>query len=461
LGALSLILFLLFGASTSANAEYALRDGDVVVFLGDSITEARTYQKVVETYTLLRFPERTVRFFNAGIGGDTAEGGLRRLERDVFARGATLVTVSFGINDLGWGQTADAEHHRRHVAAIRAIASACRKRGVRAVILSPPVITADPTKRYDDFLSRLGDDAMEAARAEGAATIDVHRAMRDIQRRIRTAEDGLRDETARTSLHAPDGIHLNDLGQLAMALAILKGLGAPAGVSSVRLDARDARVVQSAGCRVTDVRRTADGVEFTRLDEGLPFNLGVFGALQFRWVPIPQELNGYLLAVAGLAPGTYEVVADSRVAGRFAQRDLEQGVDLSSTTVDEWAPGGPWYAQASLLAQITDARHELLKTNRLATFWLPGSEVQATTDAGVASLDERIEKLQRAIARPRPYRFVVRRLAEARSEADPETRVSRRSRRITSHDGRPMDFRLPTRPPAQASSASRSFASTE
>ena len=37
-------------------ADYALRDGDTVVFLGDSITAARGYDKVVENYTLLRFP---------------------------------------------------------------------------------------------------------------------------------------------------------------------------------------------------------------------------------------------------------------------------------------------------------------------------------------------------------------------------------------------------------------------
>src|SRR5215472_10981200 len=77
--------------SGPARAEFALRDGDTVVFLGDSITAARTYGKIVENYTLLRFPGRTVRFVNSGRGGDTAAGGLRRLDRDVFAHGATVL----------------------------------------------------------------------------------------------------------------------------------------------------------------------------------------------------------------------------------------------------------------------------------------------------------------------------------------------------------------------------------
>src|SRR4051812_41281904 len=67
-----------------ASADFALRDGDTVIFLGDSITAARGYTKIVEHYTIMRFPERQVRFINAGQGGDTAFASLQRLDRDVF-----------------------------------------------------------------------------------------------------------------------------------------------------------------------------------------------------------------------------------------------------------------------------------------------------------------------------------------------------------------------------------------
>ena len=110
-------------------ADFALRDGDTVVFLGDSITAARTYGKIVENYTLLRFPGRKVHFHNAGWGGDTAAGGLKRLERDVFAAGADVLIVAYGVNDIGWGTKADEEHkkalprrdpgHRRSVQGAR------------------------------------------------------------------------------------------------------------------------------------------------------------------------------------------------------------------------------------------------------------------------------------------------------------------------------------------------------
>src|SRR5687768_8994126 len=87
----------------TARADFALRDGDTVAFLGDSITAARGYTKIVEHYTLMRFPDRKVRFVNAGKGGDTASGCLERIDRDVFAQGATVVIVALGVNDIGWG----------------------------------------------------------------------------------------------------------------------------------------------------------------------------------------------------------------------------------------------------------------------------------------------------------------------------------------------------------------------
>src|SRR5688572_15116419 len=107
----SLLFLVALGfAFSSARADFAFQNGDTVVFLGDSITAARGYTKFVEHYTLMRFPDRKVHFFNAGKGGDTAQSALKRLDRDVFGKGATVVTIALGVNDIGWGMKADAEH---------------------------------------------------------------------------------------------------------------------------------------------------------------------------------------------------------------------------------------------------------------------------------------------------------------------------------------------------------------
>ncbi len=404
---------LALGAPGGARADYSLRneDGDTVVFLGDSITAARTFGKIVENYTLLRFPARKVRFVNSGWGGDTAAGGLERLERDVFAHGATVLIVAYGVNDIGWGTRADEEHKRIYLDAIRGIIEKCKARNVRVYIGSAAITAEDPDKAEQGFLQAMGDEGLIIARESGEGAIDIQRTMRAIQRKVRAAGDQavVKNEKDRPTLHAADGVHLNDLGQLAMALAILKGLGAPAEVSSATVDARGPSPVEATGCRVTNVTGDVKRLEFDRLDDGLPVNFGVFGALQFRFVPIPEELNRYMLAVKGLPEGRYDVLADGRPLGSFAADRLAAGVNISSATADGWEPGGPWDAQAALLIRLTDARSEVATADRLTGRYLPGAHPDLGSlreQAGQA--DARIVDLQRALVRPRPFHFVVR-----------------------------------------------------
>ncbi|RYD93786.1 MAG: hypothetical protein EOP50_10575, partial [Sphingobacteriales bacterium] len=154
-----------FIIATLAHGEFALRDGDTVAFLGDSITAARGYTKIVEHYTLMRFPERRVRFFNAGQGGDTASGCLKRLERDVFTKGATVVTVAFGVNDIGWGAKANEESKQRYLDGIRAIIEQCRARNVRPIICSAAITAEMPNKAENGFLQKMTDEGLALAKS--------------------------------------------------------------------------------------------------------------------------------------------------------------------------------------------------------------------------------------------------------------------------------------------------------
>ncbi len=84
---------------------FFLKNGDRVVFYGDSITDQRLYTSFVETYVLTRFPTMDVTFVHSGWGGDTVAGGKtsgsidNRLERDVFVYKPTVMTVMLGMND--------------------------------------------------------------------------------------------------------------------------------------------------------------------------------------------------------------------------------------------------------------------------------------------------------------------------------------------------------------------------
>jgi lysophospholipase L1-like esterase len=87
-------------ANGQTDAMFQLQDRDRVVFLGDSNTRANSFIDLVEAYSILLFPKRRVSFFNVGIGGDTAEGGADRFDRDVLSKDPTVVFVTYGVNDL-------------------------------------------------------------------------------------------------------------------------------------------------------------------------------------------------------------------------------------------------------------------------------------------------------------------------------------------------------------------------
>src|SRR6478736_5077814 len=70
-------------SSASAADEFFFKDGDRVMFLGDSITEQYQYSNDIETYLTTRFPKWRLQFLNAGISGDTATGGAGRFKQHV------------------------------------------------------------------------------------------------------------------------------------------------------------------------------------------------------------------------------------------------------------------------------------------------------------------------------------------------------------------------------------------
>lgn len=391
---------LLFLALTSiVRADYSLKDGDTMVFLGDSITGARGYTKLVEHYTLMRFPERKVRFVNAGQGGDTANGCLARLDRDVFSKGATVVTVAFGINDIGWGTKADEEHRQLYLNGIRTIIQRCKEKHVRPVICSPAITAEAPETAEKSYLQTMTDEGMALAKSLGADTIDLHRGMREVQRRMIDGNKNSKPED-QVSMHTKDGVHLSELGQLAMGYAMIKGLGAPEEVSSVEIDAADSTATGS-GCQVKDLVSKDGTLSFTRLDEGLPLNLGALWQLQHRWIPFPDGINGYRLKVKNLPAGEYELKAGGRPLGKENAEQLAKGVNLASMTASGWHPGGPWHVQSWVVQQLVESRDDL---------WASGSSVDqyggpdlAEVRAAITRQDDAMVDLQRLAAKPRPF----------------------------------------------------------
>src|SRR6476646_7181601 len=89
--------FLLAAAPAVPAQGFFFKKGDVIVVMGDSITEQRLYSNYFEIWSQTRFPSYNLVFRNVGIGGDTSGGGNGRFKRDVLGHKPTVLTVDFGM----------------------------------------------------------------------------------------------------------------------------------------------------------------------------------------------------------------------------------------------------------------------------------------------------------------------------------------------------------------------------
>lgn len=82
-----------------------------IVALGDSLTQGwmvrRGYVDFLNDMIKQKFPSSSFVLVNRGIPGDTAEGGLYRLEYDVLGEKPDCVFIQFGLNDAFSGYSPD------------------------------------------------------------------------------------------------------------------------------------------------------------------------------------------------------------------------------------------------------------------------------------------------------------------------------------------------------------------
>ena len=100
----------------------------------------------------MRYPDRKIKFYNAGKGGDTAQTSIDGLERDVFAHNATVMLVALGVNDIGWGMKADAEHKNSISTGFGLLIEKCKEKNVRVIVCSPAITAENPETSEKGFL---------------------------------------------------------------------------------------------------------------------------------------------------------------------------------------------------------------------------------------------------------------------------------------------------------------------
>ena len=430
-----LIVLFVVAASRAVADDFALRDGDTVVFLGDSITEQRLYTTYIEAYTLTRHPTWKLTFRNVGWGGDTSwlrqrarpnEGQLfaadegtqqkmvedsvgRGLARDVLPLKPTVVTVKFGMNDHSY-QPFREHIFRAYTRSQAQIAKVLGASGARLALLTPQPIEdkrPDPDKDVrNQSLRKFSDGLKDVAAKAGVSYVDQFDPYMAIMLRERSGNPS-------AAIGGGDAVHPGPPGQTIMAWAILRGLGAGALVSRAEINAKTKSVAASQGCRITNLTVDKGAIGFDRLDDALPMPIDARAESALKLAPILDDLNRYELRITGLEGQTYEVFVDGEAVGKVSGAELAKGYNMATKS-------GPITSQAqkvlALIFKKNDAYFTKWRGVQLFDFpgWAKTADAEASRAAELARLDRQIAENEAqidALRTPKSHRFELKPVA--------------------------------------------------
>lgn len=386
--------------SVSPGSGGIVQNGDRIVFFGDSITGQRLYTSFIESYLTGRFPEYDLTFVNAGVGGDTVQKALTRVERDVLSVKPTMVIIAFGMNDVVYVQENEnlAEWYKKNYIEL---ADRLHAHGARILLLGPNPVDDDyQNLRNQNDLEILTNTLISFAAEHNLTAIDMFHPLRDLLRKAKGAKKEI--------VLIPDGVHPNPAGHVAMAYVILTSLSAPDMVADIVIDAGTGKI-KASGTDVTGLS-TQVNVEFSAKDSALPMYMPIEAESALEIIPIPQKINRHMLRISGLPEGKYQLLIDGVPVAKFGGAQLESGVNLSEYPTPAWNQAERLW---KLIAAKNDLYHRRLRQILLyvAPDWLPQEMVESRRKQALAAMDAEIKETARRISeekKPIVHHFVVK-----------------------------------------------------
>jgi lysophospholipase L1-like esterase len=401
---LAILGLLAAAALACAQGGFKIKNGDRVLFYGDSITEQRLYTNYIETFIVTRFPDLDVRFRNVGVGGDRVTGGWAgpidtRLKRDFYPYKPTVATIMLGMNDASY-QAYNQGIFDTYANGFKAIVDGIKKNvpACKLYLIQPSPFD-DVTQKpgwdpgYNSVLATYGEFVTRLAAANGATAVDLNGPLvADLK-----AAEAKNPGVARKLIE--DRVHPGGAFQLLMAGEVLKAWGAPSTVTDVAIDFGKRTVAKAVASKVT----LGQGLEWTQLDERLPFPLQMSDervALAMNSSDFVAKLNRQMLKVTGLTADNYELQIDGKAVGKFSKSELEDGVNLALLNT-------PMTEQAAKVHELTGKHINLFFDVRWRTVQIPYEYTPESAKAVAAldALEEVIVKEQRAAAKPAPHKY--------------------------------------------------------
>ncbi len=410
-------LALVCAVTLPARAEdrFFLRDGQRVLFLGDSITFAGDYIAYLDAYLFTRFPDQKFELINLGLPSETVSGLSEpdhpyprpdvheRLERALAKTKPDVVVVCYGMND-GIYYPFGEERFRKYQEGIGSVVERVRGAGAKVVLMTPPPFDPLPLKGrtlprtaakfswvhpyegYDDVLGRYAEWLL-TLRGRGLMVVDLHGPIN------RYIADVRRDDPKYCV--AADSIHPDATGHYLIAEQLLRAWNAPADLDSAAIDAAKGKAARG---EITDLSAGAGGLRFTWLSRvPMPADPRWDRELMVREHP-HERWNRQRLVVTGTPAERYELAEGDTRLGTVSGKQLAAGVDLlpyqGLTTNRRSAELWPRVAERQRLlglAWLTDGGHKRPDTPK----GLPLEEARRRASV----LEEQARKLAQPVKR--------------------------------------------------------------
>lgn len=354
---LSLVSILILGADSYAQVSkapsFALRDGDRVVFYGDSITAQRLYTRFVEDFAISRYPNLHISFYNAGVSGDTVEGGHAgdmetRVKRDVAPEHPTVVTIMLGMND-GHYTTDYEQNFKVYAAGYRKLIATLRAAvpGVRLLLICPSpydeVAHPPAIPDYNSVMVRYGQFVAELGRQQGIPVVDFNAPVTAALSR------GMQIDAAIAGSLLPDRIHPSPMGHWILAAALAKSWNLDPVVSSASIDAQTGLVSDRHRTSIRDVHISPDKITWTESDEALPLPLELNDPITHFLLRASDlaAMNRQMLRISDLTGESYKLSIDGKEIAVFSREDLNTGINLAlyQTPMEDQAKSIDWAAE--------------------------------------------------------------------------------------------------------------------
>ncbi len=412
-----LFALLFFGniGARGENANFYLKNGDRVVFYGDSITEQAFYTNFVETYALTRFPKLKIDFTNSGWSGDRIYGGGggtadERVRRDVLPYQPTVLTAMFGMND-GCYVEFNADCDKGFTEGYGRLLDLLKKNlpGLRVTLLQPSPFDdwtnanawrlAPPVKGgYNNVLIRYGEFVKNLARKNNLNVSDMNAPLVEAIQRARKIDE---DQAQKI---IPDRIHPSSAGGLLMANELLKLWNAPALVTAIEIDAANKKIAREENAKISDFKKSGEEIFWTQADESLPLPIDAGDkttAFVLSISNVVENLNREILKVNNLSAANYTLKIDGAEIGKFTKQALANGINLANFQT-------PMMKQAMAVYKLTE-QHNRIHFTRWREIQVP-FEKENLTDAPkvLSALDAseaELVKRQRAAAQPKIHQY--------------------------------------------------------